>query len=241
MKHKIALKVERRHHPQRLLQSGITPAYDCKGIAVTVTNQSEKTISWINVALTEPVNLSGRQWGGDNQEPYTYQVQGHYVSIAKFVAIEPGKSQCIFHVPTPKAYPSNNSFALKVAGHVYGHDLNALSVSVAYGAYSDGEAFEQWHKNRHKLEVTESVRNAKCFIATAVYEDPLHPVLHELRFARDEIFARTMAGRSLIKWYYERGPRLAAIVAQRPGLRRAARYVLSPTAAIIRAARRLAR
>jgi hypothetical protein len=242
MKHEVSLRVEEHKQHQRLTPNGaILTTTTQVGINITVRNLSSKAIGSVHVVLSQPVNVSGRQWNGDNQNPYTFEVRGHYITVATLTQIPAGEVRSIFHVPEVRSYPSDVFMLKSIKRRSYGNDLHSLKVSVAHGAYEDGEAFEQWHKSPHTMEVKTVVRDAKCFIATEVYGDPLHPVLHELRFARDEILARNIAGRRFIKWYYERGPRLAEVVATRPALKRAARCLLTPTAALIRAARNLSR
>lgn len=242
MKHEVSLRVGEHKQHQRLTPNGAILATTTQvGITVTVRNLSSKAIASINIVLSQPVHVVGRQWGGDNQNPYTYEVRGHYTTVATLTQIPAGEARSVFHVPQVQNYPSDPFTFKSIKRRSYGDDLHSLKVSVAYGAYADGEAFEQWHKPPHTMEVKTVVRDAKCFIATEVYGDQLHPVLHGLRFVRDEILARNIAGRRFIKWYYERGPRLAEVVANRPALKRAARCFLTPTAAAIRAARNLSR
>lgn len=242
MRHEVSLRVEERKQHQRLTPNGAILATTTQdGIVVTVKNMSAKPISSIYVLLSHPVNVTGRQRGSDYQNPYTYEIRGHYVSAAALPQIPAGEARSVFHVPQIESHPADPFVLTSVKRRSYGDDLHSMKVSVVYGSYADGQAFEQWHRSPHAMGVKTIVRDAKCFIATEVYGDQLHPVLHELRFVRDEILARNIAGRRFIKWYYEHGPRLAEVVAKRPALKRAARCMLTPTAALIRATRSLSK
>ena len=64
-----------------------------------------------------------------------------------------------------------------------------------------------------------------CFVATVAFEAGA-PELDTLRAFRDRVLVRTRPGRSFIRWYYREGPALAALVAQRPRLKRVTRSAL---------------
>ncbi|MFH2006516.1 MAG: CFI-box-CTERM domain-containing protein [bacterium] len=57
-----------------------------------------------------------------------------------------------------------------------------------------------------------------CFVATAVYGSYDHPDVRQLRTYRDEVLARTAAGRRFIGWYYDSGPALVQLTQQVPKL-----------------------
>ncbi len=67
-----------------------------------------------------------------------------------------------------------------------------------------------------------------CFIATAAFGSELDPRLDVLRAFRDEVLARTVAGRALVKAYYAHSPSAAAYIAERPRLRALVRLLLLP-------------
>jgi hypothetical protein len=48
-----------------------------------------------------------------------------------------------------------------------------------------------------------------CFVATAVYGDPMHPNVVLLQHFRDKHLEPNAAGRLFIRWYYRVGPHLA--------------------------------
>lgn len=50
-----------------------------------------------------------------------------------------------------------------------------------------------------------------CFIATAVYGDYDHPNVQRLRTYRDQVLARSPAGRRFIAWYYANGPKMVRL------------------------------
>jgi len=55
-----------------------------------------------------------------------------------------------------------------------------------------------------------------CFIATAVYGDYDHPNVRRLRTYRDQVLARSSAGKQFIAWYYKNGPKLVRLQRQFP-------------------------
>jgi len=60
-----------------------------------------------------------------------------------------------------------------------------------------------------------------CFIATAAFGSYDHPVVRVLRDFRDRFLVELPGGRSAVAAYYAAGPSLAAVVADREGLRTA--------------------
>jgi hypothetical protein len=69
-----------------------------------------------------------------------------------------------------------------------------------------------------------------CFVATAVYGDPSHPDVVDLRRFRDEVLVEHRAGRAFIRAYRIAGPRLAALVSTHGVSGRVLRTLLSPLA-----------
>jgi len=65
-----------------------------------------------------------------------------------------------------------------------------------------------------------------CFIATAVYQTVDNDQLATLRTFRDEVLAKSEAGRRLINFYYEHGPGWAAWVYNKPAVVTVIRTVL---------------
>jgi hypothetical protein len=78
-----------------------------------------------------------------------------------------------------------------------------------------------------------------CFVATAVYGDPTHPDVRDLRRFRDQILVRHAAGRAFIRAYRVVGPRLATLLSADGASGRVARALIAPLARLARA--RLAR
>ncbi|WP_152906773.1 CFI-box-CTERM domain-containing protein [Pseudomonas aeruginosa] len=70
----------------------------------------------------------------------------------------------------------------------------------------------------------ESKSGAKCFVATAAYQNPYHPDVKYLRAFRDETLSKSKAGRSFIDWYWRTGPRLASFVEDKPVVRSMAKF-----------------
>jgi len=65
-----------------------------------------------------------------------------------------------------------------------------------------------------KCSVTASVNNSSCFIATAVFGDPMHPHVVTLRLFRDEILNTSSAGMRIVDWYYENGETMSQWIKQ---------------------------
>ena len=51
--------------------------------------------------------------------------------------------------------------------------------------------------------------NSKCFVATATYQDAMHPNVVLLRDYRDRVLKKSVIGRAFISFYYKAGPYLA--------------------------------
>lgn len=58
-----------------------------------------------------------------------------------------------------------------------------------------------------------------CFVATELYGSYDHPDVRKLRRFRDEVLARSTAGRRFIAWYYRHGRGLARLTRHSPALR----------------------
>jgi len=72
----------------------------------------------------------------------------------------------------------------------------------------------------------ESKSGAKCFVATAAYQDEQHPDVSYLRAFRDETLSKSGLGRSFIDWYWRTGPKLAEFVGDKPALRSIAKFFI---------------
>jgi hypothetical protein len=73
-----------------------------------------------------------------------------------------------------------------------------------------------------------------CFIATAVYQDPLSPELSILRAWRNEHLVPFRIGHFIISIYYRISPSIACSISKRPRLRRGVRAVLDGLIKMIR-------
>lgn len=76
-------------------------------------------------------------------------------------------------------------------------------------------------------KVVTNTPDTPCFVATAVFEDPLHPQVCHLRRFRDDYLSTRLWGRAFIVSYYRIGPVLARVVAPRPWLKRPLRVLLA--------------
>jgi prepilin-type N-terminal cleavage/methylation domain-containing protein len=71
-----------------------------------------------------------------------------------------------------------------------------------------------------------------CFVATAAYGDPGHPMVQILRDFRDQYLLRWSGGRWLVKKYYVYGPAAADLIRNQPLAMWAARGLLAPVVAL---------
>ena len=71
-----------------------------------------------------------------------------------------------------------------------------------------------------------------CFIATAAYGDPGHPMVQILRDFRDRYLLPWRGGRWLVEQYYVHGPVAADLIRNRPLAMGAVRGLLAPVAAL---------
>lgn len=67
---------------------------------------------------------------------------------------------------------------------------------------------------------------SKCFIATAVYGDPLDPAVIALRRFRDEALLTNAPGRLFVKLYYRLSPPVAEFTKKHPSFARAVKPLL---------------
>lgn len=71
-----------------------------------------------------------------------------------------------------------------------------------------------------------------CFVATAAYGDPAHPMVRILRDFRDRYLMSFQAGRWFVKQYYKHGPAAADFIRHRPAAALAAKCLLAPVVAL---------
>lgn len=83
----------------------------------------------------------------------------------------------------------------------------------------------------HLRSASMSTLGPGCFVATAVYGDPMAPEVEALRRYRDDVLARRRWGRAVIKLYTSIGPPASGLVQRSPALRRAARALIDRLAA----------
>lgn len=76
-------------------------------------------------------------------------------------------------------------------------------------------------------KVVKNAPNVPCFVATAVFEDPLHPLVCRLRNFRDAELLSRRSGRAFASFYYRYGPYLARIVERMPWLKPSLRIVIT--------------
>ena len=77
-----------------------------------------------------------------------------------------------------------------------------------------------------------SASNYGCFVATAAYGDPGHPMVQILRDFRDRHLLPWSGGRWLVNQYYKHGPAAADLIRNRPLARWSVRGLLAPVVAL---------
>jgi hypothetical protein len=211
--------------PEKISSNGYTPTQYVDGASIVVKNNSGHTLRWIKFDIycyrdevtrgkwTTTVSPDGRL---GNHRPIS-KTRGYEIfCVDENHSIKNGQTESIL---VPRA--------------------GSWSLLRCYGETADGERFVHHYASGITNNLKTTYHSGECFVATAAYQDANHPMVEELRFVRDEIFARTSAGRSFIAAYYRHGPKLAAIVRPRPTLRLAARSILTPIAMSVSAARRV--
>lgn len=72
------------------------------------------------------------------------------------------------------------------------------------------------------------IAGGRCFVATAAYGNPYHPMVLLLKQFRDQCLATWSGGRALIQFYYKEGPYLAEIIQDKPWACALVRVLLLP-------------
>jgi hypothetical protein len=211
----ISLAPEIRASPEVVSSSGITPAKVLYGLAISVTNQGATELEWLNLDLVQWVYQYKKHKGYDSNST-TETTQGWRHLRASFQSLHAGKAQSQF---------------IECQGH--------WKVCRIYGARPGHEPFIHWLSKPIAFGVTTTHKDAFCFIATAAYQDPDHPMVQQLRFVRDELLAHSRLGRRFIAAYDRHGPKAADIVRPSRTLRVASRAILTPLALTVKAARRI--
>ncbi|MCX6130344.1 MAG: hypothetical protein NTX25_14935 [Proteobacteria bacterium] len=71
-----------------------------------------------------------------------------------------------------------------------------------------------------------TIKDPRCFIATAAYGSSLDPHINSLRWFRDRVLLITSPGRALVQIYYRYSPSLASYIQTRPTLQLLTRSLL---------------
>lgn len=71
-----------------------------------------------------------------------------------------------------------------------------------------------------------TIKDPRCFIATAAYGSSLDPHINSLRWFRDRVLLITSPGRALVQIYYHYSPSLASYIQTRPTLQLLTRSLL---------------
>jgi len=80
----------------------------------------------------------------------------------------------------------------------------------------------------------EKCRGRSCFIATAVYGDPMAFEVVTLRHFRDSVLKKTYLGRKFVALYYKVSPPIADWLRTKPNLSGVVRFVLNQLVKLIK-------
>jgi hypothetical protein len=224
----VSTSVTTQNIEKQISPRGVVPARSFGAIRITITNRSIYSLRWVNVTLALYHEASLDRRPTDGFDGYQWSRRGYEPSEVLVGTLKSSEAKSVTHIPHSKYDP--------------GASLYNWQCYRIYGETSEGHKFEQWIKSPVALGVVETSRHYKsaCFIATAAYQDPDHPMVQQLRFVLDEILSRSRPGRGFTAWYYRNGPRLASVVRPRPALRLTARAILTPIARSVQASRRMA-
>ena len=167
-------------------------------------------------------------------------------------------SQLIAGLDTALSWDGSNQTTLKNIVHLCKDNIEG----VAYRDQFDNNTPKSWHLSPQyetqirakldsasaKLRALDSTYNPPvinkqkadaCFVVTATMGSPDHPHVTTLRLFRDHELATHPIGRLFIEWYSANGPKLAALIADRPLLRNVSRHlIVRPAAALARMVQR---
>ncbi|MDR3424222.1 MAG: hypothetical protein P4M13_03965, partial [Alphaproteobacteria bacterium] len=110
-------------------------------------------------------------------------------------------------------------------------------ISRVYGELSSGLKFDDVRKHIDYKKCYN--KDTCCFVTTAAYGDPKHPMVCEFRGLRDEVLVNFKIGRRFKNWYNEKGPKMASALEQHAALKPISRAVLTPLAQTVKCARKL--
>jgi hypothetical protein len=189
------------------------------GLKISVRNNSNEVVLWCNVDIGLHHNsVVIRKAQFEDSTTKEISTVGTETFVVGFGSIEPGGTK--------------ESILPNQSRHSKESDSTNYTPLRCYGKTRNGDfIFHLAQGYFPPVSVTGKDRpydDLKCFIAHAAFQDTNHPVVCELRKARDEILKNNRAGRRFIAFYYRHSPRIASIIARRPILRAASRAVLKP-------------
>lgn len=104
------------------------------------------------------------------------------------------------------------------------HYLQRMQQTVGAGV-RDEEGVDFLKRATNNVDTMRSTAKGGCYVATAVY-GPDSPKLAPLRWLRDEVLLKHLAGRAFVRLYYRYGPALARLTIARGWAVRGMRRVL---------------
>jgi hypothetical protein len=161
-------------------------------------------------------------------------------------------SQLLAGLDTALSWDGSNQTTLKNIVHLCKDNIEG----VAYRDQFDNNTPKSWHLSpQYEAQIQTKLDSAStqlraldstysppvlnkqkadaCFVVTATMGSPDHPYVTALRLFRDHELATRPIGRLFIKWYRKNGPKLAAVIADRPVLRHATLHlIVRPTATL---------
>jgi hypothetical protein len=142
----------------------------------------------------------------------THYLQGENLKAAGFDVLESGSSNSL--------QISGLSKDIRYAV-ILQYQPDGLKQSCYIGSPSDAVTLSELSGGAEP-----TLKDPRCFIATAAYGSPLDPHLETLRWFRDHILLESDSGRSFVKAYYQLSPPIAAYIAESPSLRALTRTAL---------------
>ncbi|MDD5585544.1 MAG: hypothetical protein PHY92_01115 [Alphaproteobacteria bacterium] len=120
--------------------------------------------------------------------------------------------------------------------------LTGVEVYRLWGKLHNGPVFEPECSRRLEKVYGKIYMNkppSPCFVTTAAFGDPMHPMVCTFRDVRDEIFPRFRLGRLFKEGYTRYGPALARLIDKHEARKTVARALLKPLAHTTALARRV--
>ena len=214
--------------------------------AIAMTNEAERG-NVVDLCVQEMNSLVTTLYGMARKHMLEYVVLDK-IWVTYLAQI----SQLIAGLDTALSWDTSNQTTLKNIVHLCKDNIEG----VAYRDKFNSNIPKAWHLSpqyeaqlRAKLDSASAKLRAldssysppvlnkqeadACFVVTTTMGSPDHPYVTTLRLFRDHELRRRPIGRLFIEWYSTNGPKLAALIADRPFLRRASLHLIVRPAATL--------